>query len=320
MQNNMYDTIILGAGPAGLSAAIYTARADLKTIVFGIPANSNAYKAHIIENYFGYGQQIAGPRLMEEGIRQAKRFGAEFVEREITDIHMKSDDTFTVTDSELVTYNAKTVIICSGLGFKPSGIKNEKSLTGKGVSFCVTCDGFFFKQKNVAVIGNENFAAEEALHLTSYTTKITILSHGKDFNFSPKAEEGLKKNNIQLIKSARITDFIGTSPLEPQGAPRLEKIKLADGSEMVFDGVFLALGHATAGDFANKLGIERTGPQNGFLVANPRTGETNVKGVYAAGDCTGGNAQAAKSAGEGCNAAISVIKHIKGVAAYVDYD
>lgn len=323
MRDNMYDTIIIGAGPAGLSAAIYTARANLKTLLLGIPANSNAYKAHIFENYMGFASQISGPFLIEESKKQAMKFGTEFIEREVVDIRPSLSEAkqlmrpegatfFTVTDTDLAVYQSKTIIICSGLGFKPSGIKNEQPLIGHGVSFCVTCDGPFFKWKNVAVIGNTHFAGEEALQLLTYTPHVTILSHGRDFAFTEKMMEGLStKNSIKLVKTARISEFFGTE--------KFEKMKCINGIEYVFEGVFLALGIATAADFANQLGIARTGPQNAFLVADPRTGETNVKGIYAAGDCTGGNAQAAKSSGEGCNAAISVIKLLKGVAAYVDY-
>jgi thioredoxin reductase (NADPH) len=307
----MYDVIIIGAGPAGLSAAIYTARANLKTLLVGITANSNAFKAHIFENYMGFEKQISGSFLMEESKKQAVKFGTEFVPREVVDIKQNADATFTVTDTERAVYQSKAVIICSGLGFKPSGIKNEQPLIGRGVSFCVTCDGPFFKNKNVAVIGNAHFAGEEALQLLTYTPHVTILSHGRDFAFSEKMMEGIAKNSIKLVNTPRISEFFGTE--------KFEKMKCADASEHIFDGVFLALGIATAADFANQLGIARTGPQNAFLVADPRTGETNVKGIYAAGDCTGGNAQAAKSSGEGCNAAISVIKLLKGVAAYVDY-
>lgn len=307
----MHDVAIIGAGPAGWSAAIYTARAGLNTVLLGILKNSNAYKAHVIENYFGYEKQISGPFLMEEGRKQAMRFGMQYVEREAVDVKQNADGTFTIIDTERDSYTAKTVIVCSGLGFKPSGIKNEQPLIGKGISFCVTCDGFFFKGKNVAVVGNANYAGEEALQLLAYTKQVSILSHGKDFSFSPKMQEGLEKNGVKFLKTPKISEFIG--------AAKLEKLKFADSSEAVYDGVFVALGVASASDFANKLGLRRTGPQNAYIVADPRTGETNVKGVYAAGDCTGGNAQAAKSAGEGCNAAISAIKMLKRVAAYVDY-
>ena len=308
----MHDVIIIGAGPAGLSAAIYTARAGLTTAIFGILANSNAYKAHIIENYFGFERQITGPFLMEEGKNQAVRFGAEFKDCEVVDVKRNDNGTFTVTDTEQNVYQSRALIVCSGLGFKPSGIKNEQKFTGKGVSFCVTCDGFFFKGKNVAVIGSANFAGDEALQLLTYTPNVTIVSHGKDFKFSAKIAEGLLKKSIKLLKTAKIAELLG--------AEKMEKLKFADGSEMAFDGVFVAMGIAAAGDFAAKLGLARTGPQNAYIVADPRSGGTNVPGVYGAGDCIGGNAQAAKSAGEGCNAAISVIKLLKGVAAYVDYN
>lgn len=311
MQNKIHDVVIVGAGPAGWSAAIYTARAGLDTVLLGILKNSNAYKAHVIENYFGYEKQISGPFLMEEGKKQAMRFGVQHIEREVVDVKQNADGTFTVTDTERDFYTAKTIIVCSGLGFKPSGIKNEQPLIGKGISFCVTCDGFFFKGKNVAVVGNANYAGDEALQLLTYTPHVTVLSHGKDFLFSPKIQEGLEKNGVKIIKTPKVAEFVG--------AAKLEKLKFADGSEAVYDGVFFALGVASASDFANKLGLQRTGPQNAYIVADSRTGETNVKGVYAAGDCTGGNAQAAKSAGEGCNAAISIIKLFKDVAAYVDY-
>lgn len=307
----MYDTIIIGAGPAGLTAGLYCSRAQLKTLILGDIKNSNAYKAHIIENYFGFNKAITGPELMEEGLAQAKHFGAEHFERLVVDIKSLPDGGFTVTDSERTEYQSKTVLICSGLGFKPSGIRRERELTGKGVSFCVTCDGFFFKDKKLALIGSTDFAGEEALQLLSYSPRITILSHGKDFSMNEKMRTGLAEHGIELVVSPKITEFIG--------AEKLEKIKRADGTTMDFDGVFIALGIAGASDFALKLGVERSGPQNAFIVADPRTGVTNVPGVYAAGDCTGGNAQASKSSGEGCNAAMSVVKYIKGVAAYVDY-
>lgn len=307
----MFDTLIIGAGPAGLTCALYTARAQLKTVVIGTIKNSNAYRAHLIENYFGIPEPITGPALMEHGLAQAQRFGAEYVEREVVDIRPLDDGTFVVTDSERNEYQTKSVVICSGLGFKPSGIRRERELTGKGVSFCVTCDGFFFKGKNLAIIGSTDFAAEEALQLLSYSQNVTMVSHGKDFTINPKMLAGLTERNIKMVKTPKISEFVGTD--------KLEKLKFADGSEMPFDGAFLALGVATAADFALKLGVERTGPQNAFIVADTHTGKTNVPGIYAAGDCTGGNAQASKSSGEGCNAAMAVIKQVKGVAAYVDY-
>lgn len=307
----MYDTIIIGCGPAGICAAIYTARATLKTLVIGILENSNAHKAHIFENYMGFEQQISGPYLMETSKKQAEKFGAVFLKREVVDITPLGDGTFRARDTEGEEHLTKTVIICSGLGFKPSGIKNEKNLIGKGLSYCVTCDGPFFKGKKVVVVGNGNYAADEAIQLTAYTLDITILSHGKKFEMSEKWRKALQDRHIQLQETPRIRSIEAS----PQTS-NVEKLIFVDESEMLLEGVFIAIGIATAADFANKLGLERNGE---YLVADPKTGKTNVPSIFAAGDCTGGNAQANKSAGEGCNAAISVIKFLKGVAAYVDY-
>ena len=313
MQNNFsevpsYDTIIIGVGPAGLTAALYTARAGLKTLAFGILRNSNAHKASVFENYFGFENQISGPQLMEAGKKQAVRHGASFLEREIIDVIRNDDGTFTVTDNDLEKHSSKTILIASGLGFKPSGIKNEKALISKGISFCVICDGAFFKNKKVAVIGAEDFAGEEALMLSAFTPDVAVLSHGKDFKFGEKINGKLIENKVTLKRTEKIKEF--------EGAGKLEGIIYADGAKEKYNGVFIALGTAGAADFANQLGIEKDG---NYLVANPKTGKTNVPGVYAAGDCTGGNAQANKSAGEGCNAAISIIKLLRGSAVYVDY-
>jgi thioredoxin reductase (NADPH) len=315
----MYDVIIIGAGSAGLSAAVYTGRGGLKTLVLGIPANSNAYKAHVFEKYLGFEDQISGPDLMGRCLAQAKRLGAEHVEREAvgvaleesTDALEKVGHIFKVIDEENEEYIGKTLIIASGLGFKPSGIRREKEVSGKGLSFCVTCDGPFFKDKECVIIGDGNYAAVEALHLLTFTKKITVISHGKEFSISEKLMKDLAERGVKVEKTGRVKSFKGES--------KLEGITFDNDSVRKVEGAFVALGKASAADFANKLGLQKTGPQDAYIVANPRTGETNATGVFAAGDCTGGNAQVAKSSGEGCNAGISVIKLVKDISAYVDY-
>lgn len=305
------DIIIVGTGPAGLSAAIYCARAGLTTQVFGVLEKSNANKSHCFENYLGFPCGISGKEILTKGIEQAEKFGAKFVKSELVDVNQNKDGMFCVKDSNLENYEAKALIIATGLGFKATGIKNERAFVGKGVSFCATCDGFFFKNKNICVIGNKNFAGEEALDLLAYTKHVTVLSNGADFEFSKEMQKELKAKSVALVESEKVAEFYGESGLNG--------VVFADGSRKAFDGAFLALGTASASDFANKLGVARTGVQNAYLVVDARTGETNIKGVFAAGDCTGGNAQAAKSVGEGCNAGISAIKFVRGVVAYVDY-
>lgn len=308
--NGLYDVIIIGAGPAGLTAAIYASRAGLKTLLFGIPEESNIYRASVVDNYFGTGS-VAGRRLIKLGLDKALGNGAEFAKKTVVNASRDKKDIFKITDSDNNQYRSKTIIICTGLGFKPSGIKNEQQFISRGVSYCVTCDGPFFKGKKLAVIGNANFAGCEALHLKVYSDNIMILSNGNDFNFSFSMNRELKTKNISLRKTVRIKEFAGDK--------KLKSIVYADGVEEKFDGVFMALGVAGASDFAAKLGLGRCGPQNAFLVADARSGKTNIPGVYAAGDCAGGHAQVAKSAGEGCNAAISVIEFLKGISKYADY-
>lgn len=304
----LYDVLIIGCGPAGLSAAIYTARAQLKTIIFGDYKKGNLYKSHTIANYFGFPKVLTGPELALLGYEQAKNFGTEHVENEIIDIKIEEDGTFTLKDDRQKTYRGKTIIITTGQSYALSGIKNEKELTGKGVSYCVVCDGFFFKDKRVVVIGNGNYAAEEALQLLNYTKKITILSHGKEFSFSEEMLHALQKEDILFVKTARIKEITGPG--------KAEKLLITDGTEIETEGVFMAVGVAGATAFAKKLGLEMT---NNYIKVDME-GKTNIPGIFAAGDCTGSPPQVASSVGNGCNAALSAIKLIRGLKIYIQYD
>ncbi len=304
----MYDVAIIGCGPAGLSAAIYTARAQLKTILFGDPTKGNLYKSHIIGNYFGFPETITGPALTEKGLEHIKKLNAEHQNVEIVDIRLNDDGQFILKDSTQKEIESKTVIIATGQSYALSGIKNEKELTGKGVSYCVICDGYFFRNKEVVVIGHGNYAAEEALQLLNYTQKIKILSHGKEFNFSSEMETALKKTSIVLEKTVRIKEIAG--------AHKAEKLIFTDGTEHPTEGVFMAVGVAGAVSFAKKLGIE----MNGSYIKVNMEGQTNIPGLFAAGDCTGSPPQVATSVGNGCNAALSAIKKLRGVKVYLQYE
>lgn len=304
----MYDVAIIGCGPGGLSAAIYTSRAQLKTVVFGDPTKGNLYKSHIIANYLGFPEPITGPELTAKAVEHAKKFGTEMINNEIVDISINNDLTFKLKDDKQREIDAKTIIIATGQSYALSGIKNEKELTGKGVSYCVVCDGFFFRNKKVVVIGNGNFAGEEALQLLSYTKDVTILSHGKDFNFSEEITKALDTAQITRIRTERIKAI--------NGEGKAEKLLMADGSEMPFDGIFMAVGVAGATAFAKKLGLE----MNNNYIKVDLDGRTNIKGLFAAGDCTGSPAQVATSVGNGCNAALSAIKLIRGTQIYIQYN
>jgi thioredoxin reductase (NADPH) len=243
------------------------------------------------------------------------------VPNEIVHLSVNDDGTFNLKDDQKKHCTAKTVIIATGQSYALSGIKNEKELTGKGVSYCVVCDGFFFRDKNVVVIGSGNYAGEEALQLLNYTKNITILSHGKEFTFSHEIKKDLEANNITLQKTPRIKEITGNgSWLRPDGSlsetAKAEKLILSDGAEIETHGVFMAVGVAGATAFAKKLGLEM---DNNYIRAN-HDGKTNIPGIFAAGDCTGAPAQMATSVGNGCNAALSAIKLLRGAKMYTQYN
>ncbi len=298
-----YETIIIGAGPAGLSAAIYTSRAKLKTLVIGKQAESQLWKAHAIENYFGI-ESIQGKNLLVKGIEQAMKFGTQIKEGEVVNIK-KQEEKFLVKTSAGEEFIGKTLILATGIPITLSGIKNEEKFTGKGVHYCVVCDGFFYKDKKVAVIGNSNYAAEQAIELLTYTKDITIISNGKEFKFDQKYKNALEQNKIELMPN-KVISF--------EGEKKIDIIKTESG-DLKFDGVYMAIGSAGAGDFAKKFGIEL----KGNIIVIDREGKTNVPGIYAAGICTGGISQVAACVGEGCVAAMSVIKQLKAKEMYVDY-
>jgi thioredoxin reductase (NADPH) len=309
----IYDLAIVGTGPAGLSAAIYGSRGQLKTVIFGDETKGNLYKAHIIANYFGFPDSPSGAALTEQGLKQSLQFGAEHFRTEIVDIVVNSDQTFTLKDNLQQEYQSRTVIIATGQSYLLSGIKGEEGYTGKGVSYCVTCDGFFFKKKKVLVVGNTDFAADEALQLTAFTSDVTIVSHGKDLEFSAPFKKDLDNHGIKYLKTPRIASI--------EGEGKVEKIVFTAPLEkgenvLTAEGVFMAAGMAGANSFAKKLGLE----MEGNYIKVDKNGYTNIKGVFAAGDCTGAPPQAASSVGNGCNAALAAIKLIRGLGVYIQYN
>jgi thioredoxin reductase (NADPH) len=299
-----YDTIIIGAGPAALTAAVFTARAKLKTLLIGIAEKSQLHYASSVGNYIGL-DGSSGPELLEKGLEQIRKYGAEVVEQEV--VHaMKKGDEFIIKTADNREFSSRTLIIASGMAIRLPGIKNDQALLGRGVHSCVACDGYAYKGRKVAVIGNSNHAAEEAIELLAYTKDITVISNGKEFDISPELRKECEKGGVKFIKD-KAAEF--------KGEKALEGLVMKDGSVAKYDGVFIALGAVTSLTFAQKLALD-TSPE-GHLVID-RDGRTAIGGCYAAGGCTGGNQQIAKSAGEGCNAAISAIKKVKGLESYSD--
>ena len=170
-----YDVLVIGTGPAGISAAIYTSRAKLSTLLIGKPQDGALYKARIIANYFGFDKDIGGKDIIERSMRQAQRFGTEFYEGEVVNA-LEKDRIFTIKMADGKKFMAKNLIIATGMAYKLAGIENEDKLSGNGVHYCSTCDGYAYQKKKVAVVGHSNLAAEEAISLLSYTKDITIFS------------------------------------------------------------------------------------------------------------------------------------------------
>lgn len=287
--------LIIGAGPAGLSAAIYTARAGMDTVVAGCePKIAGDYD---IDNYFGFPETISGRELIERGLAQARRFGTKIVCQRLLSVHMAEDGSFHCkTDQD--EYAAESVIIAAGVNRVRPGIANIGDYEGKGVSYCVSCDGFFFRGRKVAVVGEGNYAANQALELTNFTSDIAIYTQGKEPAMDERFAATLAEAGI-AVSTAKIVRLAGQQAMT--GAV------LEDGTEIPAEGLFVAMGQASALDFAKTLGVATRGA---FIEADHEQ-KTNVPGVFAAGDCVGHFMQISVAVGEGAKAGRAAIAHIK---------
>jgi len=292
------DIAIIGQGPAGLSAAIYTARAGLKTVVLGCdPKVAGKYK---IDNFFGFPESITGGELIELGCRQAQKFGAEISCQRVLKVLQNADGGFDIkTDQSEIS--SKALILATGVTRVRPGIKNISQYEGKGVSFCVSCDGFFYRNKKVLVLGEGIFAANQALELKDYTPYVTIFTQGKKEKMTPDYLALLKKKEIP-VHSGKITELSGDK--------FLEKAVLESGETMDVDGIFLAMGEASSLDFAYSLGITT----KGVFIEADYDQKTNIPGVFAAGDCVGRFLQISVAVGEGAIAGHSAISYLKEIA------
>ncbi|WP_045219814.1 NAD(P)/FAD-dependent oxidoreductase [Desulfonatronum thioautotrophicum] len=291
------DVLIIGQGPAGLSAAIYTARAGMRTLVLGCaPKVAGDYD---IDNYFGFPETISGRDLIERGTRQAQRFGAEVLCDRVLSIHQEEKDRFHIR-TEQAEYRAWAVILSTGVARVRPGIENLSEYEGKGVSYCVSCDGFFFRQKAVMVLGEGNFAANQALELLHYTPDVRICTQGKDVDMGEEFQSRLQQAGIPVIqnKIARL-----------EGADGLAAVRYVDGGQDAVAGLFIAMGQAGTSDFAISLGLVM---RKHFIEVDDHQ-RTNIPGLFAAGDCVGRFLQISVAVGEGALAARAAIEHVKSV-------
>ena len=286
----MYDVIILGAGPAGISASLYTKRANLKTLIL-YNDESGLEKASLIENYYGFKNGITGEELYNTGIEQAKNIGVEVLKEEVVKIENNIEHFNIVTTKN--EYQTKNLILATGNKKNRPKIKGIEKFEGKGVSYCAICDGFFYRNRSVAVLGSGNYAISETNELINIADNITILTNGKE---APE----FRADNVK----------VDTKEIEEiDGEDKVEEVKFKDGTTIKTDGIFVAEGVAGSSEFAKKLGIIT---QKDKIVVNENM-ETNIKGIYACGDCTGGLLQVSKAVYEGAKAGLEVIKRQRGI-------
>ncbi len=271
----MNDVLILGAGPAGISAALYTKRANMSTIVLH-NNQSNLQKAYQIDNYYGVGK-ISGKDLYQKGIEQAKALSIPVFEEEV--LQITEEEGFTVTTTKNV-YHAKNLVLATGKYRKLPSIPGLKENIGQGISLCAICDAFFYKNKKVAILGEGEFLHHEAIILQKVTSDVTLLSNGKE----EKDSISKKIENVEVSSGVVVT--------------------FEDHTKMTFDGLFLAYGVSDIDTLSSTLGIMK---EKNFIKVDENN-QTNIPGIYACGDLTGGTLQVAKAVYEGMNAALAIIK------------
>ena len=301
--------LILGSAPAGYTAAIYAARAMLKPIlVFGAEPGGQLTTTTDVENYPGYSKVIQGPWLMEEMKGQAKAVGTEMIQDHIGKVDLTKKPFQAFGDSGQV-YTADSIIISTGAQARWLNLKSEKEFRGFGVSACATCDGFFFKEKEVAVVGGGNAAVEEAMFLTKFASKVKLIHRRNELLAEKMLQAKLKSNKkIEIIWDTVVEDIIGTKDPKAVTGIKIKNVKDNKISELKVDGLFIAIGHDPATSiFKGQIKMDK----EGYIITNPDSTITNVPGVFAAGDVKDKIfRQAVTAAGMGCMSALEAEKYL----------
>ena len=307
--SSVHDLVIVGSGPAGYTAAIYAARAQLKPLVYegAVSAGGALMNTTEVENFPGWPAGIMGPELMDKLREQAEKFGAQLITDDIAEMKL-AGDIKVLKDGSGKTIEAKAVILATGSAYKEIGLPNEKRLSGRGVSWCATCDGFFFRDKVLAVVGGGDSAMEEATFLTKFATKVIVI-HRRDSLRASKimAERAQKNPKIEFIWNTEVIDVLGADNVT---GLKLRNVVTGEESEKEFDGLFVAIGHAPRSELVKgQIDIN----SDGYVQVDGRSTRTNLKGVFACGDLVDHTyRQAITAAGSGCQAALDAEKFLAG--------
>jgi thioredoxin reductase (NADPH) len=301
------EVVIVGSGPAGYTAAIYAARADLKPLIYegSVTAGGALMNTTEVENFPGFVDGVMGPDLMESMRNQAKRFGAELVTDDVVKMELEGEIKV-ITDGSGNVVKAKSVILAMGSAYREIGLENEKRLSGRGVSWCATCDGFFFRDQVIAVVGGGDSAVEEATFLTKFASKV-VLIHRRDSLRASKIMQERAFNNpkLEMLWNTEVIDVLGENKVE---GLKLRNTETGAESESAFTGLFVAIGHIPR----SELVVGQVSLDNeGYVSVEGRSTRTNIAGVFACGDLVDHTyQQAITAAGSGCQAAIDAEKFL----------
>jgi len=301
----LYDVIIIGSGPAGLTAAIYAGRAKLETLVVaGMTSGGQLMLTGEVENFPGFPEAILGPELMDKMRKQAERFGAKFLFQEATAVDFSSKPFQVEVGSQI--FEAKSVIIATGASAKWLGLESEARLRGRGVSSCATCDAPFFREKKVVVIGGGDTALDDALTLTKFAREVTLIHRRSELRATKILQDRAFDNKkISFVWDSIVEEVLGKNKVE---GIRVRNVKTGEESEIAADAVFVAIGHKPNTDiFKGQIELDN----NGYIVVKDET-KTSVEGIFAAGDVRDPRyRQAITAAGSGCKAALDAAKYIE---------
>ena len=308
MSNDIREVVIIGSGPAGLTAAVYASRGDLKPLVIeGVEAGGQLMLTTEVENYPGFVDGIMGPELMERFRKQAARFGTEYLTDNVTAVDLSARPFVVKTGGDEI--QTRSLIIATGASARMLDVPGEKTLLGHGVSTCATCDGFFFKERELIVVGGGDSAMEEAIFLTKFASKVTVVHRRSELRASKIMQDrAIANEKIDFVWNSVVAEVFGNGKVE---GVRLKNVESGDDSELPIGGVFVAIGHTpNTSLFEGQLDLTE-----GYIVLPGETTETSVPGVFAAGDVVDFRyRQAITAAGMGCMAAIDAERHLEAAA------